>query len=307
MKKVVVIGDVFADMTAEIEGFPERGGRTYGSTFVRHEGGTAGNIAAGLAVLGIPTTILAGIGEDEAGDYLIDGMKKAGVNTEYLNRKQGLNSGTTAIFTDSQGERNIYVLVRGSAYEKIEPEDIERLEEISPDIICFTGVIIGAHPAEDSAIEAARRWKGRAELYFDPNLCYPADQVPSQITASTRLLADLCDVVLTGETEQKVLGLSPDKGQTYVVKCGGKGSKLLDENGEIIYSIPATHHRPVDTTGAGDTFMAAFVAARIYGKDMQESMKYASAAAGISVTKKGARNMPSSEMIEEAMKEYENL
>ena len=156
---------------------------------------------------------------------------------------------------DEDGERVIYVLVKGSAFEAIEPEDLLFLEEMNPDALCFTGVIIGAHPVEESAILAARRWKGRAKLYFDPNLCYPADQVPEEIKKATRELADLCDVVLTGETEMRALGLSPKKGQCYIVKCGGKGSKWMDEKEVERYQIPATKHRPTDTTGAGDTFM----------------------------------------------------
>lgn len=304
-KKAAVIGDVFVDMVAEIEGFPERGGRSYGVPLSRRKGGTAGNIAAGLATLGVKTAIAAGVGDDKNGDYIIQGLEEDGVETRHIQRKKGLASGATAIFTDPEGERNIYVLVKGSAFERIEKEDIEFLEEFQPDAICFTGVVIGSHPAEETACMAAREWKGRAKLYFDPNLCYPADRVPENIKKGTQALAELCDVVLTGETEMKALELKPRKDQMYIVKCGARGSKLLDEEGRELFCIPATHHKPVDTTGAGDTYMAAFVAARSEGRGMREAMEYASVAAGISVTRKGARNMPSPEEIKEGMKEYE--
>lgn len=303
-KRAVVIGDVFVDMIAEIEGFPERGGRTYGIPFNRKEGGTAGNIAAGLAALDLDTVIIAGIGEDESGEFLLNGLKKAGVNVGWIKPKKGLCSGTTAIFTDPQGERDIYMLVRGSAFEKLELEDLVCLEEIQPDILCLTGVIAGIQPAEEAVLEAVRKWKGKAELYFDPNLCYPADNVPVAVKDGACRIADLCDVILTGKTEMKALGLVPKKGQAYVVKCGGQGSMLVNDKREICFQIPATHHKPIDTTGAGDTYMAAFVAARAQGKTMEEAMKYASVAAGISVTKKGARNMPSALEIEKGTEEY---
>ena len=223
-KKVVVIGDVFADMISKVQGFPETGGRTFGTSFMRNSGGTGGNIAAGLAVLGMDTSIVCGLGDDETGEFLLEELKQSGVNTEHVKVTAGLKSGAVPIMVDEDGERVIYVLVKGSAFEAIEPEDLLFLEEMNPDALCFTGVIIGAHPVEESAILAARRWKGRAKLYFDPNLCYPADQVPKEIKKATRELADLCDVVLTGETEMRALGLSPKKGQCYIVKCGGKGS-----------------------------------------------------------------------------------
>lgn len=304
-KKIVVIGDVFADMTAEVQGVPEKGGRTYGTTFTRNGGGTAGNIAAGLAKLGKDAIVVCGIGEDENGEFLLEELRAKGVDVSHVNPKKGLKSGVVPIFIDTDGERIIYVLVKGSAYEQIGDEDVEFLEVMQPDMICFTGVIIGAHPAQETVLTTARKWKGRAKLYFDPNLCYPANDVPWKIGETTREIADLCDVVLTGKTEMQALNLHPKDGQTYIVKCGGKGSMLLDDREEVKYRIPATRHHPVDTTGAGDTFMAAYVSAEAEGASVQEAMKYASVAAGISVTKKGARNMPGREEIEAYLKVYE--
>ena len=122
-KKIVVIGDVFADMIAQVEGFPEKGGRTYGTSITLNGGGTAGNIAAGLAALGMDTTIVCGVGGDDTGDFLVKGLADAGVDIGYLRRKEGLRSGVVPILIDTDGERIIYVLVRGSAFEVIEPGD----------------------------------------------------------------------------------------------------------------------------------------------------------------------------------------
>lgn len=304
-KNIVVIGDVFADLTAHVQGFPEKGGRTFGTAYTRNGGGTAGNIAAGLAVLGMEPSIVCGIGQDETGDFLMEELRLCNVDVSHVVRKENLKSGVVPILIDRDGERVIYVLVKGSAYEAVESEDVSFLEEMEPDILCFTGVIMGAHPAQETVIETAKRWKGKAKMYFDPNLCYPADDVPEEICAATQELAGLCDVVLTGKTEMEALGLHPRKGQRYIVKCGGKGSMLLDEGGEVTYRLPATRHRPVDTTGAGDTFMAAYVAADAKSLPVYEAMKYASVAAGIAVTKAGARNMPKPKEIEEYMDVYE--
>ncbi len=161
-KKVVVIGDVFADMISKVQGFPETGGRTFGTSFMRNSGGTGGNIAAGLAVLGMDTSIVCGLGDDETGEFLLEELKQSGVNTEHVKVTAGLKSGAVPIMVDEDGERVIYVLVKGSAFEAIEPEDLLFLEEMNPDALCLPGVIIGAHPVEESAILAARRWKGRA-------------------------------------------------------------------------------------------------------------------------------------------------
>lgn len=79
----------------------------------------------------------------------------------------------------------------------------------------------------------------------------------------------------------------------------------MDEKEVERYQIPATKHRPTDTTGAGDTFMAAFVAAEAEGASVEKAMRFASVAAGIAVTKTGARNMPRKGQILEALEEYE--
>lgn len=303
-KKIVVIGDVFADMLARVQGFPEKGGRTYGTPFTRKGGGTGGNIASGLAVLGMDTTIVCGLGADETGDFLLEGLRTEGVNVSHVRQKANLPSGLVPILLDEDGERNIYALVQGSAYECIEPGDVLFLEKMKPDIICFTGVIMGAHPAQDTVLETAKKWKDRAEIYFDPNLCYPADAVPDEVREASRLLAGYSDVVITGEIERKALGLQPHDGQLFIVKCGREGSMLLDERGEVKYRLPATDHQPVDTTGAGDTFMSAFVMSRATGHSVREAMRFATVAAGIAVTKRGARNMPSKEAIAKYMPIY---
>lgn len=304
-KEIVVIGDVFADLTAKVQGFPEKGGRTFGTAYTRNGGGTAGNIASGLAVLGMEPSIVCGIGQDETGDFLLDELRLCKVDVSHVIQKKNLKSGVVPILIDRDGERVIYVLVKGSAYESIEPEDVSFLEEMKPDILCFTGVVMGAHPAQETVIETAKRWIGKAKMYFDPNLCYPADDVPREICAATQQLASMCDVVLTGKTEMEALKLHPGEGQRYIIKCGGNGSMLLDDKGEVKYRLPATKHRPVDTTGAGDTFMAAYVAAEAKGFPVHEAMKYASVAAGIAVTKAGARNMPKHQEIEAYMNVYE--
>lgn len=306
-KKVVVIGDVFVDMIAEVEGFPEHGGRTYGRPFERNGGGTAGNIASGLAKLGADTTIVCGLANDEYGQYLLENLREAGINISQVQLKENMQSGVVSILLDDTGERDIYVLVKGSAFEMIDQDDVAFLEELNPDIICFTGVIVGAHPAEETVLDVAEKWKNRARLYFDPNLCYPANHVPKEIIEGTKKIADVCDVVLAGEVEMKALELKPHNGQKYIVKAGSAGSRLLREDGTEEYRIPATAHNAVDTTGAGDTFMAAFVAAEAKGYDIRRAMRYASVAAGISITRKGARNMPDEQEIEAYMETYENM
>lgn len=297
-KRVAVVGDMFADMVTQVHAFPAKGDGTYGTAPRRNGGGTAGNVAAGLQMLSVDTAILCCLGDDEIGRYLKNDLASLGVDTQGIVLDPDAPSGWVLIAVDPAGERTIWVLAKNSAYEKLSPEDVRVLERLWPAAIYLTGFVLGAHPIEEALFAVTERWRGRAKLYFDPNLRYPADAVPLEVSAAVAKLSGLCDVVLTGEEEMRALGLSPAPGQTFVVKCGKNGSYLLGDRGEKRLHVPATKQVAVDATGAGDTFAAAFIAAEMDGQSVEKAMVYATAAAGISVTRAGARGTPSRREVE---------
>lgn len=297
-KKVAVIGDIFADMLTEIIAYPHCGDGTYGTPLRRNSGGTGGNIAAGLGVLGADTYMICRLGDDEVGHFLKDDMKTYGVHTEGIPLDADYASGLVLIAVTPDGERTIWVLANGSAYEHLKREDVAFLDEVQPDAIFVSGVMLGIHPAEESIFAELPKWKGKAKIYFDPNLRYPPEAIPPEVTASMQRLCALSDVVLTGRSEMDALKLHPAEGQTFIVKNGKDGSVLLDGSEREAIHIPATEHKAVDATGAGDTYAAAFVCAELEGKTVEEAMRFATVASGISVTHSGARNMPRREEID---------
>ena len=78
-------------------------------------------------VLGMGGFQPCGLGDDENGEFLLEELKQSGVNTEHVKVTAGLKSGAVPIMVDEDGERVIYVLVKGSAFEAIEPEDLSAL------------------------------------------------------------------------------------------------------------------------------------------------------------------------------------
>ena len=301
---VVVVGDIFADLTTYIHSYPANGDATYGTPCVRNGGGCGANMAAGLGVLGVPTTMFCRLGDDENGHFLKNDLAKSGVDVQGIPLDPDAPTGTTIITVDPQGERTVWVLSVNSAYEKLSESDVAFLDELNPSAIIISGVLLGVHPAEETAIYVAEKWRGKTRLYFDPNLRYPVDAVPPALKSAMIRVCDLCDVILTGESEMRALGFWPKPNQIYIVKCGKKGSKYLNDKGEEVFSVPAIECDAVDATGAGDTYVAAFVAAERDGKDLKSAMEYATVAAGLSVTRQGARSMPSREEIETRLKEW---
>lgn len=291
-KKAVVIGDIFADMTTHIMAYPHCGDGTYGTPMHRNGGGTGGNIAAGLGVLGVDTSIICRLGDDEVGHYLKDDMRNYNVHNEGIPLDPEYASGLVLIAVTPDGERTIWVLANGSAYERLKPEDVAYLDTVQPDAIFVSGVMVGVHPAEESIFAELPRWKGKAKIYFDPNLRYPPEAIPPAVKTSMQRLCALSDVVLTGQSEMDALELHPLPGQTFIVKRGKEGSLLLDENEHEVCRIASTEHVASDATGAGDTYAAAYVCAELEGHDVESAMRFATVAAGISVTRPGARSMP---------------
>ena len=291
-KRVVVIGDIFADMVTNVVAYPNCGDGTYGTPLKRNGGGCGGNIAAGMGVLGLDTYMICRLGNDEVGHFLKDDMEKYNVKTDGIPLDDEYNSGIVVITVTPDGERTIWVLANGSAYEQLKPEDVRFMEKIEPDAIFISGIMMGVHPAEESIFAELPKWKGRATIYYDPNLRYPPDAIPPAIKASHQKMCALSDVVLTGKSEMDALGFAPEEGQIFVVKDGKRGSYLLDKDGNKVITVPATERVSVDATGAGDTYGAAFVCAQLEGRSLEESMKFATVAAGFAVTVPGARCMP---------------
>ncbi|MFD3259624.1 carbohydrate kinase family protein [Paenibacillus lentus] len=297
--QVVVIGDIFADMVSRIISYPANGDGTYGSPLERNGGGTGGNVAAGLGRLGVPCTMVSRLGNDETGNFLKEDLKSYGVDTCGIVLDPVIPTGTVVITVDPQGERTIFVFALDSAYGNLQLEDTRILEEIQPQAIFLSGVLLGLPVTEATIFEVAKQWKGKAKLYFDPNLRHPTDAVPPQIKDSMQRMAELCDVVLTGKSEMEALGLYPREEQTFIVKCGKEGSYLLQTDGEIAFRVAPTSHMAIDATGAGDTFAAAYISAELRGLDVREAMEFSTVAAGISVTRTGARSMPEPDEIEQ--------
>ncbi len=297
-KRVVIIGDIFADLLTKLVAYPDCGEGTYGTPLVRNSGGTGGNIAAGLGVLGADTSIICRLGDDEIGNFLKEDMRQYNVDNQGILLDPDYPSAQVIIAVTPDGERTIWVLANGSAYEQLTLEDMGYLDQVEPEAIFVSGVMAGIHPAEESILSILPSWKGRAKIYFDPNLRYPPDAVPPAVKTSMQKLCNLSDVILAGKSEMEALDLRPTEGQTFIVKDGKRGSYLLDQQMHIIYEQPSSDHVALDATGAGDTYAAAYVYAEMIGLDVKNAMRFATVAAGISVTRFGARTMPSREEIE---------
>lgn len=293
---VACVGDAFVDTTTYVPVIPRSGEGVWGTPVRLNGGGTAANVASGLAKIGARVVFYGRLGNDENGDFLLKDFISRGVEVQQIVRDPDVASGVVFILVEPNGERTIIPCALGAAYTRLQPADLQPLLDNPPEAVFLTGVLCGDEPSHSSVIDLARRLKNRTRLFFDPNLRHPANSIPAKVSSGMRELAQLCDVILTGESEKIALDIQPQTGQLFVVKCGAEGARLETTAG-IQARVKAHAVEVVDATGAGDTFDAAFISAGLRGYPDVDALEIANAAAGLSVRVQGARGMPDWEEI----------
>lgn len=236
-----------------------------------HVAGAEGNVACGLAHLGIDTQWLSRIGADPLGQRILDFYGSRGVGLDHVDVDPERPTGV--MFKDRVGERSsVLYYRRGSAASALNPEMLPGLGE--PALIHLSGInaVLSNQMADLAATVVIDRALPDALVSFDVNHrpgLWPAEEA----AAPLRRLANAADVVLVGldeaerlwgsGTAEDVRAALPDAG-IIVVKDADRGAWHLA--GEETVFQPALPLRVVDVVGAGDAFAAGYLAALLSGR-----------------------------------------
>jgi ribokinase len=252
-------------------------------------GGSASNTIVGLSRLGLKTGYIGKVGKDADGDFLLNDLRKEGVDTYQVIRADG-RSGNALIFVDESGNRAIIVDPGVNDTIRFEEIDLDYVSKFKllhlTSFICKLG--------EESFISQKKIVKEfDGTISFDPGAVY-----------AERGLSDLKDIIkettifMPNAIEiEKLTGLSYKEGancilnmgvELVVVKLGERGCYITD--GKIELEIPAFKVEVVDTTGAGDAFNAGFLYGYLKGKDLEECGKLGNYVASLCIQKVGARD-----------------
>lgn len=289
MVKVVVVGSISMDLVVISKFRPVAGETVLGDTFKTVPGGKGANQAVAAARLGAEVHMVGCVGDDHYGNQLIQNLKNNGVSTEYVKPVTQIATGTAHIVL-AEGDNSI-VVVKG-ANDFVTPDYVEG----ALDILKQADIVLIQQEIPFDTIEYV---SDVCANYGLPLLLNPA---PAHFISNK--VIDQATFITPNEHEAKLLFpnltigevLEQNAKKVFITE-GSKGVRYHTGKEEVL--VPSYRVDVVDTTGAGDTFNAAFAVAVAEGKDIVDSLRFANRAASLSVTKFGAQGgMPIREEVE---------
>lgn len=288
MARIVVVGSSNTDMVVKTDYIPKPGETVIGGDFVTAGGGKGANQAVAAARLGAEVAFVARLGLDVFGDSAVSGFRQEGINTDYVTRDGKAPSGVALIFVDKHGENVIVVAPGANSYLMPEHVEAARTRIESADVL-----IMQLETPLETVIAAAEIARASGvKVLLNPA---PACELPSR-------LLEMVDILTPNETEAaRLTGVEPgdmdpeeaarslmDSGiGAAVITMGSRGGLAVTMDAVIRYPAPMV--KAVDTTAAGDAFSGALAVAVAEGRDMKSAVRFAAAAAAVSVTRVGAQ------------------
>lgn len=286
---VVVVGGANVDIKVQTFA-PAVAGTSNPGHSSRSLGGVGRNIAENLARLGVQTKLISAVGDDALGQWLIADTYVAGVNVDGVLRVPNTMTGTYTAVLDDTGELVIAVAAMG-VMDALTPDGLTGQRELLrgaawivadgnlPEPTLKRLLALGAELSVPVVFEPVSVPKAVRLL---PAL--EAGQGPHTITPNVAELAALVghDVSAGAESLRTAALALHSKGiQVVWVRRGEQGS-LLSTPGEF-WELPALPARVVDVTGAGDSMLAAFLAALLAGATLPHAAWQAHAAAALTI------------------------
>ena len=274
-----VIGSINLDIVASGAALPRAGETVTGATLAYHPGGKGANQALAARRLGANVALFGCVGMDPAADQALSLLRAADIDLKGVSLSRSLPTGVALIGVSNSGENQI--IVAPGANNAVKPQDLGDLNTQQFDAtICQLEIPI-------STVEAiAKSVMG----FFAINLA-PAQAVP-------RAILERADLIIVNETEAAFYGDELlDLPGLLVVTLGAAGASMYQGEQQTIWAH-SPKVIPVDTTGAGDTFVSALVVALVEGQSRQDAMNFACAAGAAATLMAGAQpSLPDRDVI----------
>ena len=295
---VIVVGSTMIDLVAYSQRVPEAGETIIGDRFQMGFGGKGANQAVMASLLGARVAMVNCVGDDSYGQLTRDNLGSFGIDTDHVHTVPGA-SGVAPIWVEPDGTNRIIIVpgANNGLTGEMAVEAVRSFDDLS--------VVVGQLEVPQAATTAGfaeARSKGVMTVLnpapaavLEPDLLAVTDWlIPNEVEFS--ILAD------GAEPEDGALVAYAERtGARLLVTLGGDGVALVEEDGTVSRH-PADRVVPVDTTGAGDAFVGAFVAGLAAGLGEMTAVRLGTSCAGESVTRPGTQtSFPSRERCREIL------
>jgi len=301
------------DLNIYSKKLPKLGETVTGGNFKQFLGGKGANQAVASIRSGSNTVFIAKIGMDAFGDQMVLQLKKEGVKVDHIIRDPKESSGIAFILIDEHGENMISVAP--GANVKLTPEEIQ----LNSDLIRNANSLVVQMEIPIETIEMIFKIasQGKPIKILNPA---PLKPLPINIFKNIDIIVPnegelfrLHSLIklknLSGIGEEKIVHASKNIANlgvnTIITTLGSKGALIYQSQEDNVIKIPSFKVQAIDTVGAGDCFNGVLASKLNQGENIVDAVKYATAAASIAVTRRGAQeSMPYLDEIEERFKEF---
>lgn len=291
-KSVVVVGSINTDFVLRAPRLPRAGETVTDAHFQTFSGGKGANQAVAAARLGAPTLFIGKVGNDAFGARLRRNLRAAGVNVSRLLTDPDTPSGMAFIIADAAGQNAI--VVSPGANRRLTVADVQRCRAHLGGAGAILVQLEIPLPTVAHVVEFAARH--RIPLILD---AAPARRLPRRLLRKVSILTAneteapvLCGLppvrlsrTRAEEVCRRLLALGP---AAVILKLGERGALVAERHARMTH-VPALRVKAVDSTAAGDAFNGGLAVALLEGESLLEAARFATAAAGFSVTRAGAQ------------------
>ncbi len=298
---VLCSGSIAFDILVRPVDQSQWGTTTFVDAIESHVGGNGANTSFALAKVGVAVRLLGAVGGDEQGALILEKLRRAGVDISAVTRVQAPTA-TTVVIVNSAGDRKFLHRLGASSEAFTEPVEFGSLSQsaslyhlaslfILPRLRAHAAGILARARASGLMTSLDTNWDAQGRWMRDLEPCLPHLDILFMNEDEARMVTGSSDPAVAARVvlERGV--------RTAVMKLGRRGCAIYTNLREII--CPAFDVEAKDTTGAGDCFVAGFLAALIRGEEYAEAGRFANAVAALSVQKIGAvEGVPSRAEIE---------
>lgn len=292
MPNIAVVGSIAMDLVAVSKKRPSAGETVIGEAFHTVPGGKGANQAVAAARLGANVAMIGAVGNDSYGEIVQRNLEREGIFIECVEPVTDITTGIAHIVLAE--EDNSIIVVQG-ANRLVDKQIVDKAKDL---LLKADMVVLQLEIPK----ETVQHVLNICDEYHVPVILNPAPAqiLPKEVLDKATYITPNeheCRIVLDDFTSpiEELLAKYPNK---LLMTEGGNGVRF--HNGTEIVHVPSISVEVVDTTGAGDTFNGALAIALSEGTPLQQAVRFANIAAGLSVTKLGAQGgMPTRERVRE--------